>query len=114
MSGRCFSALILGRPKGPDECSVWQPIFKASVDNHTVPLSWKTSHIKPLPKTKCPKEHKDYRPIALTSVIMKSLERILLQFLESKTTDKFDPCQFAYKRGCGTEDAVVTLAHVNT
>lgn len=40
---------------------------------------------------------------------MKSLKRILLQYLVSKTMDKFDPCQFAYKKGCGTEDAVVTL-----
>lgn len=43
---------------------------------------------------------------------MKSLERILLQYLVSATKDKFNPCQFAYKKGCGTEDAVVTLGHV--
>lgn len=45
---------------------------------------------------------------------MKSLERILLQYLVSTTKDKFDPCQFAYKKGCGTDDAVVTLVHVIT
>ena len=112
---------------GPDECSafllknfatelapVWQPVFQASVDTHTVPLSWKTAHIKPLPKIPCPKEHKDFRPIALTSVIMKSLERILLQYLVSTTKDKLDPYQFAYKQGCGTEDAVATLVHIIT
>ena len=116
-----------GKANGPDECSafllrnfaselapVWQPIFQTSVDTHTIPLSWKTSYIKPLPKIRCPKEHKDYRPIALTSVIMKSLERILLQYLVSLTKEKLDPCQFAYKKGCGTEDAVATLVHLIT
>ena len=43
---------------------------------------------------------------------MKSLERILLQHLVNTTKEKFDPCQFAYKKGCGTEDAVVTLVHL--
>ena len=122
---RVFQCTNTRKANGPDECSafllkhfaselapVWQPIFQTSVDTHTIPLSWKTSHIKPQPKIQCPKEHKDYRPIALTSVIMKSLERILLQHLTSITKDKFDPCQFAYKKGCGTEDAVVTLVHL--
>ena len=58
------------------------------------------------------KEH--YRPISLTSVIMKSLERILVHHLVSITKDKVDPCWFAYKIGCGTEDAVVTLVHLIT
>lgn len=62
----------------------------------------------------CPKEHKDYRPITLTSVIMKSFERILSQHLVSITKDKADPCYFAYKKGCGTQDVVVTLAHLIT
>lgn len=122
---KIFQRTNTKKAAGPDECSafllknfatelapVWQPVFQASVDKHTVPLSWKTSHIKPLPKISCPKGHKDFRPIALTSVIMKSLERILLQHLVSTTKDKLDPCQFAYKQGCGTEDAVVTLVHI--
>jgi hypothetical protein len=124
---RVFRCTNTGKANGPDECSafllknfaselapVWQPIFQTSVDTHTIPLSWKTSYIKPLPKIRCPKEHKDYRPIALTSVIMKSLERILLQYLVSLTKEKLDPCQFAYKKGCGTEDAVATLFHLIT
>ena len=45
---------------------------------------------------------------------MKSLERILLQYLVSLTKEKLDPCQFAYKKGCGTEDAVATLVHLIT
>ena len=45
---------------------------------------------------------------------MKSLERILLQHLISITEEKLDPCQYAYKKGCGTEDAVATLVHLVT
>ena len=124
---KVFQGINTRKAIGLDECSafllknfaselapVWQPIFQSSIDTHTIPLSCQTSHIKPLPQIPCPKEPKDYRPIALTSVIMKSLERILLKHLVSTTKDKFDPCQFAYKKGCGTEDAVVTLVHVIT
>ena len=89
---------------------VWQPLFQTSVDTQFLCLG--KPHIKPLPKIQCPKDHKDYRPIALTSVIMKSLERILVQHLVSITKDKVDPCRFAYKKGCGTEDVVVTLVHL--
>lgn len=63
--------------------TVWQPIFQASIDLHMVLTIWKTSIIKPIPKTLCPKQCKDYRPIALTSVIGKCLERILLKYLSN-------------------------------
>jgi len=56
---------------------VWQPV--ASVDTHTVPVIWKTAYIGNwMP---CPREYKAFRPIALTSVIVKCLEILLLQHL---------------------------------
>ena len=105
------SALIL-KTFARELAPVWQPIFQQSLDTHHIPLAWKTSHIKPIPKKKCPKEHNDYRPIALTSVIMKSLEKIIVKHLNRQMGGLHDPYQFAYKQGRSTEDAVVTLVHI--
>ena len=59
-----------------------------------------------------PKEHNDYRPIALTSVIMITLEKKCVQRLNRALLKHQDPFQIAYKQGRGTEDAVVTLVHL--
>ena len=53
----------------------------------------------------------DYRPVALTSVIMKSFERIVKCHLFSKVRDYLDQHQFAYREGRGVEDAIVTVLH---
>ena len=90
---------------------MWQPIFQCSIDTHIITEVWKTSHIIPLPKKTCPKELGDYRPVALTPTVMKSLERIVIQQLTKSVEDKLDIFQFAYKRNRSTEDAVVTLIH---
>ena len=49
----------------------WCPILQHSVDSHRVPILWKTSYITSVPNIICPKENNDYRPVALTSIIMK-------------------------------------------
>ena len=91
---------------------VWQPIFQQSLDTHTVPTAWKTSHVIPLPKKTCPKECNDFRPVALSSILMKSLERIICPVLSRSVQSKLDQYQFAYKCGRNTKDAVATLTHL--
>ena len=44
-----------------------------SLDSHTVPEIWKKSVIVPVPKKTCPSENNDYRPVAITSNVVKSL-----------------------------------------
>ncbi len=49
------------------------------------------------PNTKPQKQHKitglnDYRPVALTSVVMKSFERLVLAYLKASTGPLLDPC----------------------
>ena len=46
-----------------------------------------------------------YRPIALTSNVMKCFERLLLNMLNSQVSH-FDSSQFAYRSNRGVEDAV--------
>ena len=53
----------------------------------------------------------DLRPIALTSVLMKSLERIVLSLFLPRVQPHLDPHQFAYRSKRGVEDAIVLFTH---
>ena len=57
----------------------------------------------------------DLRPVALTSAIMKTFERVVLSQLQSLVADFLDPLQFAYRKGIGVEDAVLhnTYSHLD-
>ncbi len=43
---------------------------------------------------------------------MKCLERLLLLHLVKMVKDRLDPWQFAFAKGCSTEDAVAALEHI--
>lgn len=76
-----------------------------------IPNIWKTSVIVPVPKKPRPSELKHYRPVALTSIIAKCLEKLILNAILSVVSLQLDPYQFAYKARRGTEDAVACLLH---
>ena len=82
-----------------------------SLDSHTVPEIWKKSVIVPVPKKTCPSENNDYRPVAITSNVVKSLERILVEILRKEVEPRLDQYQFAYARNRSTCDAISTVAH---
>ena len=88
-----------------------QPIFQASVDSGTLPALWKSSTVVPVPKISKPSELNHYRPVALTSLIMKCFERIILCKLWPFVSKQLDPLQFAYRFRRGTDDAVACLLH---
>ena len=90
----------------------WCPIFQLSIDSHRVPILWKTSYITPVPKIICPKENNDYRPVALTSIVMKCLECLVACKRRLDVDDYLDPFQYAYRQGRGTGDAVNTVVHL--
>lgn len=119
---RLFRTIKTNKATGPDgitalllkTCadelsSAW--VFQRSVDSHTVPSLWKTAIIIPVPKTSVPKENNDYRPVALTSNVMKCLEKLIVRELKSSTENYLDPYQFAYKNNRSTDDAVLTVLH---
>jgi len=84
-------------------------IFNKSLQLHRVPHLWKESVIVPVPKINVPKSLNDFRPVALTSLIMKSLEKIIKQEIIAMTKSQLDPLQFAYRAGRGVEDALGSL-----
>ncbi len=50
--------------------------------------------------------HYYYRPVALTYVVMKSFERLVLAYLKASTRPLLDPLQFAYRANRSVDDAV--------
>ena len=119
-----LKALNSKKAQGPDnispavlkECAnelagIFCPIFNMSLEQCSIPSLWKTSNIIPVPKKNVPRELNDYRPIALTPVIMKTLEKIVKRHLLQEIDTQIDPMQFAYRKNRCTEDAVLSLLH---
>ena len=120
-----FKNLHVKKSSGPDLISAlllktfaeeltlaWTPLFQRSVDSGSIPAIWKKAVIIPIAKKPCPKENNDFRPVALTSIVMKSLERIMVGKLCAEVEHLLDPHQFAYNRGRGTDDALNSTTHL--
>ena len=54
---------------------IFRSIFQASLSSHIIPILWNTSTVVPLPKKAHPVIPNDFRPIDLTSHVMKSFEK---------------------------------------
>ena len=76
---------------------VFARLVNLSISSNTIPALWKKSIICPVNKIPNPVELNDFRPVALTPIIMKCFERIMLHHLLKQTEGKLDPLQFAYK-----------------
>ncbi len=123
---RCqFSRCKLGKAPGPDGISaqvlkncaqelspIFHSLFSEVYFTATIPSIWKMSIIIPVPKKPRPTELNHYRPVALTSIIVKCLEKLLLKTILPAVYLQLDPLQFAYKAKRGTEDAVACLLHL--
>ncbi|KAM9827449.1 coiled-coil domain-containing protein 149-like [Neosynchiropus ocellatus] len=92
-------------------CEVVAFIFNLSLSLEKVPVLWKTSGVVPVPKTTHAKEPSHFRPVALTSHLMKTMERLVLSHLRSTVSPAMDPLQFAYRPNIRVDDAVIYLLH---
>ena len=119
-----FTKLNVKKAAGPDSisgkllkvcasqlCSVFANLFNWSLRECCVASVWKNSVICPVPKKKNPSSLNDYRPVALTSMVMKCFEKLVLRRLLTFTNEHLDPLQFAYKPHRGTDDAILTVLH---
>ena len=84
-------------------------LFQKSIDDSCIPKSWKTSEIIPVPKRSPPTCLNDYRPVALTSVIMKCFEKVIKAFLWKQVAKFADNHQFAYTEKRCVDDASLCL-----
>jgi hypothetical protein len=62
--------------------------------------------IIPVPKNSKASCHNDYRLVALTSVIMKCFEKLVMAHINSIIPDVLDPLQFAYLPNRSIDDAI--------
>ncbi|KAK3574559.1 hypothetical protein QTP86_010173 [Hemibagrus guttatus] len=85
---------------------IFSQIFNRSLELCEVPACFKRSTIIPIPKEPKMTGLNDYRPVALTSVVMKSFERLVLAYLKNITGPLLDPLQFAYRANRSVDDAV--------
>ncbi len=78
-------------------------IFNESLATSVIPTSFKKSVIIPVPKNSKPSCLNDYRPVALTSIVMKVFERLLKNHICSSIPATLDPLQFAYRPNRSTD-----------
>ncbi len=85
---------------------IFTKIFNRSLELCEVPSCFKCSTIIPIPMKPKITGLNDYRPVALTSVVMKSFEKLVLALLKDITGPLLDPLQFACRANRSVDDAV--------
>ncbi len=72
-------------------------IFNTSLCQAVVPTCLKSTTIIPVPKKSPVSCLNDYRPIALTTIMMKCFERLVMHNIKTSLPNTLDPLQFAYR-----------------
>ena len=89
-------------------------VFRLLLKSGTFPSCWRKANITPIPKGATPSTlPSEYRPISITPILSKIFERVLAKRL-SLYCEKYSiisDTQFAYRKGLGTCDALLTLTH---
>ena len=119
---KSLNSIKIGKASGPDQIGssviklcknplapVLRNIFQKSLENTYIPTIWKTSEVIPVPKKNPPTCNNDYRPIALTAIMMKCLEKIVKNALAAQVKPYVDNFQFAYTTNRCVEDATLCL-----
>ena len=114
-----FKRLKINKAFGPDKISntilklcptqlavPFTVLFNWSFKDHKLPSIWKTSEIVPTPKKPKINVLNDLRPVALTSVVVKCFEKLVLSRLLPAVYPYQDPNQFAYKSKRSVDDAI--------
>uniref|UniRef100_A0A8R1EMK2 Reverse transcriptase domain-containing protein n=1 Tax=Caenorhabditis japonica TaxID=281687 RepID=A0A8R1EMK2_CAEJA len=110
---------------GPDQITMLQlklgiesiaPHLTAALNqvltNGRTPEDWKTVKISLLPKTTKPKKVKDYRPVALSSIVSKLFTKILTRRITAKSEDYLEESQAGFRRGRGCADNIQVVAQM--
>ncbi len=84
-------------------------IFNTSLSQAVIPTCLKSTTIIPVPKKSPVSCLNDYRPIALTPIIMKCFERLVMHNIKTSLPNTLDPLQFAYRPNRSTDDAISWL-----
>ena len=92
--------------------SIITRILNFSLSQQYIPLKWKLANITPIPKEFPVMECSQLRPISLTNIIMRILEKIVFKHeIYSQVKKVIDDDQFAYKEGTSTTTALIKCQH---
>ncbi len=91
---------------------VLKDIFNNSLSQAVVPTCLKSTTIIPVPKKSPVSCLNDYRPIALTLIMMKCFERLVMHNIKTSLPNTLDPLQFAYRPNRSTDDAISSTLHL--
>ncbi len=121
---RSLSRINARKAPGPDnvpgyvlrDCAVeltdvFTDIFNISLSQAVVPIYFKATTTIPVPKKSSPSCFNDYRPVALTPILMKCFERLVMHHIKSVLPPSLDLFQFAYRPNRSTDDAIATALH---
>ena len=94
-------------------------LFNLSLATSSVPYQWKQVSICPVNKIPVPKTHSDFRPISITPVLSRVIERIVVRdyiypaLLNPPPLLSFSD-QFAFRPSGSTTAALITILHTIT
>ena len=120
-----LSNLKRAKASGPDNLPSWvlkefamelsapvADIFNASIQERAVPASWKEADVIPIQKTDQVKEiENDLRPISLTSILSKTMEDFVADWIMSQIRHLVDRQQFGSLAGLSTTHALLSFFH---
>ncbi len=86
-------------------------ITDISLIKECVPNCCKTATIVVVRKKVCSASLNDFHPVALTSILMKCFEKLVLQLIENNIPASLDLHQFAFRTNRSTEDDISTALH---
>ena len=94
-------------------------LFNTSLNKSIVPSQWKQALIKPIPKVKTPSTCSDFRPISITPVLSRVMEKIVVRELIYPAIQIPNPHldfsdQFAFRPTGSTTAAIITILQTIT
>ena len=89
-------------------------VFRQLIRSGSFPSSWKAACITPVPKGPPSSSVSNYRPISITPVLSKVFEKLLSSRLGRffEHYGLLPQTQFAYRKGLGTCDALLTVSQI--
>ena len=103
----------------PVFCKPIARLFNLSLTTSTVPQQWKKASIIPIPKVTQPKQHADFRPISITPVLTRIMEKTIVRhflypaLLSPPPSLSFSD-QFAFRPAGSPAAAIITLLSLIT
>ena len=88
-------------------------IFRLLIKRGSFPRYWRTADVVPVPKDESCAKVSNNRPISITPILSKIFEKLLSVRLVGyfESCGYLPRCQFAYRKGLGTCDALLKIVH---